>query len=438
MDQVQKVSSQNQSSVQSLIKLDAGHRTTHLQNHVDFAKDSTESKALSAGAAVTVLEHAPSTLTLRIGQSLTRRVIFPFPIRGSQSKTRIARKSSWIEVEVPIFTALDGDRFDSWTQMIFESGRPPLCWSITRVNLELQPLITFPKKVDSSWLSTFMGTTISDAETPLRKQDQATTRNTRFDLKSSLNVLFQTFAGLNEESSGPSKTFQLALETTGVHTLIFATGIRHDLDLGSLVMEAYVVPFTIPRVKELIQQLDRLQRTEPRAIRVSPNESILWKRMLPPLAERCRTWSHKPTCEYLNKGAPLSTEEGESPLCSCGEGQISGAELGKLGLKEWAPFAKYATRVAIAPIFPVPYVESTMGEFVKKSRAALSQNAAGSSAPAPTGPTSQLAGDGARCDGCGKAGDRLLTYRGYQKARYCGPECQKAARKEHKKNCVRG
>lgn len=431
-----KVISQNQSSFHTLVRLNAGHRATHLQSHMEFPKDSAESKALSTGAAVTVVECSPSTVMLRIGSSLKRQVIFPFPIQGSQSKTRIARKSSWIEVEVPIFTAIDGDRFDSWTQIVFQSGRPPLCWSMPRVNLALQPLVTFPKKGDSSWLPTFMGTTLSDAESPLSTLDQATTTNAKFDLKQSLNTLFQTFAGLNEKSKGPKKTFQLALESTGAHTLIFATGIRHDFDLGSLVMEAYAVPFTIPRVKELLQPLNALQMTEPLAIRVSNDESTLWKRMLPALAERCRTWKHKSTCEYRNKGAPLSTEAGKSPLCSCGEGGISGAELAKLGLKEWAPFAKYAIRVAIAPIFPVPYVESSMSDILKEPPATRSQRS-GSAAPKSTGQTSRPAGFVEKCDNCGQEGDRLLVCGGCVKVRYCGKECQKAARKEHKKHCVK-
>ena len=429
-----KSSSQKQNSIQTLAMMNANHRATHLQSHMGFSKDSSESKALTDGAAVTVIEHSPNTVMLAIGSSLKRKVVFPFPIQASSPKIKIARKSSWIEIAVPIFTATDADRFDSWTQMIVESSRPPLCWSIPRVNLELQPLAEFPKKADSSWLRTFMGTTLSDAEKPLSSLNQATTANTKYDLKQSLGNLFLSFAGLNENHSSPSRTFQLALETTGVHTLIFATSIRFDLDLGSVVMEAYVVPFTIPRVKELFQPLNALQGTQPRCIRVSHEESILWKRMLPALAERCRTWNHKSSCEYQRSGAPLSIEEGKSPLCSCGEGLISGAELAKLGLKEWAPFAKYAIRIAIAPIFPVPYVESSMTDVFEKYREALPQRAAGNSAAVSTAQLSGLA----KCDHCGKAGDKLLKCGGCRKARYCGAECQKADRKEHRKDCVKG
>ena len=315
--------------------------------------------------------------------------------------------------------------------MVFETGCPPLCWSIPRVNLDVQPLVSFPKKGGSSWLHLFMGSTFSDAERPLSNIDQATTTNAKYDLKQSLGTLFLSFAGLNEKYSSPKKTFQLALEKTGVHTLIFAIGIRFDLDLGSLVMEAYVVPFTIPRVKELLQPLNALLRTEPIQIRVSVNESILWKRMLPALAERCRTWNHKPMCEYRKGGAPLSVKDGKSPLCSCGEGLISSAELGKLGFKEWAPFAKYAIRVAIAPIFPVPYVESTMSEIFKRLGKGQPQQSAKSSASVSKDQTSN-------CDHCGEDKDKLLVCGGCRKARYCSPGCQKADWKKHKQNCVKG
>ena len=426
-----KFSSQKHSSFQTLVILNSKHEATHLQNHMDFPKDSAESKALSSGAAITVIEHSPNTVMLAIGSSLKRKVVFPFPIQGSIAKTEVARKSSWIEIAVPLFTALVGDRFDSWTQMIVESGRPPLCWSVPRVNLESQPVIQFSKEGDSSWLSTFMVTTISDAERPLGDLNQATTTNAKYDLKQSLWNIFLSFAGLNENHSGPSKPFQLAPETTSAHTIIFATSIRFDLDLGSVVMEAYVVPLTIRRKKKLIQPINALVRTQPLSIRVSNEESILWRRMLPTLAERCRTWNHKATCEYQSRGAPLSTEERQSPLCSCGEGIISGAELAELGSKEWAPFAKYAVRVAIAPIFPVPYLEVCMPDLRQLAREVHARRqaaAAGSSASDST----------ATCDHCGEANDKLLRCGRCRKARYCGADCQKAHWKEHKRDCVSG
>lgn len=437
-DWIEASQSRNKSSIQTLVKLDSGHKATHLQNRIDFAKGSLESKALSEGAAVTVSANTASSLLVHIGKSLQRTIAFPFPIQGSRPKIRIARKSFWIEVEVPIFTVLDGDRFDSWTQMIIEAKRPPICWTIPRINLEMQPPIKLAKKGDSSWLQLFMGTALSHAERLLNAPDEASTGNPKLDFKQSLNVLLANFTGANPKANGPVKTIQLCVKPNGCHTLVFAVGLRHDLELGSVVMEAYVVPLTIPRVKELYAAICQLQRTTPAGINLTNEESTLWKRMLPALAERCRTWKHRSTCEYKLKGTPLSTEEGETPLCSCGMGKISGSELGELGVKEAAPFAKYATRIAIAPIFPVPYVESSMSEFKNGGlRATAKASAAGALSALAQSNSSASGSKAKRCDNCGNEEGPFRACSRCGKVRYCGPACQKAAWKGHKKDCER-
>jgi hypothetical protein len=46
-------------------------------------------------------------------------------------------------------------------------------------------------------------------------------------------------------------------------------------------------------------------------MQVDHTELAQWKKVLPALAERCRTWSHLETCEYTQPGAtvPLSLDE---------------------------------------------------------------------------------------------------------------------------------
>ena len=414
------------SSYRTLVKMSNEYRATHFSNRLNFEKGSPESEALATGAAVTVDESSPNTAFVRIGQELQRQLAFPFPVRGSIPKIRVARKSSWIEVQVPLFTALDGDRFDSWTQIVLDNHQRPVCWSSPRVNLEVQPHILFAKKTDSSWLERFMGTALSDTERSLANQDVATTTNHKVDLKQSLNIIFQAFAGRHPQSRESMKVFQLSLVgTKNCHTIILASSLRHDLDLGSIVMEAYVLPLTIPRVMELQSTLARLQEKNPCGVALSEKEAILWRRMLPALAERCRTWKHKSTCEYRTQGVPFSTKEGESPLCSCGEGQISGTELAKVGMKDWAPLAKYVTRIALAPIFPVPYVEPCMSDI----RTKISNKEFGNVANSRTAST--------RCDNCNKSDGSFKTCGGCGKVKYCGPSCQKAAWKEHKPHCTK-
>ncbi len=128
--------------------------------------------------------------------------------------------------------------------------------------------------------------------------------------------------------------------------------MRHDLDLGSVVLDAWVLPLTNARVQKLSSAIQSLLSAKPQPLGVylSDKESILWKRLLPALAERCRNWHHKADCEYRIKGAiPLSVKENQNPLCGCGEDKVS-PSFAKV--KQWAPFTKYVTRVAICTGFP--------------------------------------------------------------------------------------
>jgi len=51
----------------------------------------------------------------------------------------------------------------------------------------------------------------------------------------------------------------------------------------------------------------------------------------------------------------LSLEDGDTPICACGNGMLPRDFI--TGLPGWDAVAKYATRVAIAPCFSVPFVE---------------------------------------------------------------------------------
>src|SRR5205823_12136927 len=67
------------------------------------------------------------------------------------------------------------------------------------------------------------------------------------------------------------------------------------------------------------------------------------------------------SCEYLLTGKiPPSKglEDAHTPLCSCGNGQLPQKFMGDLRLPHLEyVLQKYATRIAISPIFTVPFVE---------------------------------------------------------------------------------
>ena len=402
-----------------MAKIHMGKKVQSLQARLKFAEGSEESKALMKGATVTVAAASLCTVNIQIGEKLVRYLSFPFPIKGSQSKTRVARKSSWVEVECPLHLMPDIDEFDTWTRVHSDPEYNLSICGIPRVNLDIQPLVDVSAKSKTSpWLSNFMGGALTHAEKSL-PLEPGSSPNPLYDLKQSLGNIFLQFAGHDSRRPKQIQTFQLA-NKNGCNTIILAKEMRHDLDLGSIVLDAYVVPFTVPRVMELRSALGRLQETQPSTVKLSDKELILWKRLLPALAERCRTWDHKPTCEYRGKSIPLSVEEAQTPLCSCGEGKVP-ADFGKT-VKEWAPFAKYATRIALAPIFPVPYIE----ESVANMKGLGGLDAAPSSSSSALEP---------KCDECGKASATLKNCARCGVAKYCNHDCQKKAWKAHKKEC---
>ena len=428
----------------SSVALDGNHKAISLQQHIDFAPGSSGSKALAAGKSVTVEEKSSNTVILRIGDSVSRKLHFPFHISGSQSKLRLARKSSWIEVSLPLLSAPSREPFDSWTQLVFPKDRPPQTWSIPRVNLALQPVVslTTTKSKDASWVGLFLTPTFSDAELKLAGPDNdndISASTAKHELKQSLQTIISTFAGLNPRAKTKSPgVFQLTHKGS-CHTIIFANVLRHDLDLGSLVLDTCVVPLTYAKLQDLYQSLSDFSKRNILGIKLSKRESVLWKRLIPALVERCRTWPHKRTCEYQKKGgvAPLSTEEHETPLCSCGEGKDIPLDFAKGDDAWWAPFAKHATRMALAPIFPVPYVEPTMSDLINQAK--ISRPTTGSvPARAAATPTAEAGSSTLvleKCDNCGSTKGPLKKCARCSKTRYCNHACQKANWKQHKKIC---
>ena len=165
----------------------------------------------------------------------------------------------------------------------------------------------------------------------------------------------------------------------------------------------------------------------------------MWKRLIPAMVERCRIWPHKKSCEYQKKGgvSPLSIEKHETPLCSCGEGKDLPPNFAKGDDAWWAPFAKYATRMALGLIFPVPYVEPSMTDLesrLQKTRQSTRTAPARATAtPAAEAGSSTSAVE--KCDNCGSAVGPLRKCARCGKTRYCNHACQKADWKQHKKVC---
>ena len=200
-----------------------------------------------------------------------------------------------------------------------------------------------------------------------------------------------------------------------VDTIIFVTALRLDLASHGFVVDAQVLTLSERMAHKVVDTLTATHK-EARFIAFHGEEAMAWKRLLPVFAERCRSWKHGPTCEYLaGKKIPLSLEYDGDPLCSCGKGKDVTPEFRKE--KAWKSAIPYVTRIAISPLYGVPYVEK-VGRF-----------AAGPAAAKPSEPEK-------RCQKCGGPGKpNLLVCGGCKGASYCSTDCQKADWKTHKGTC---
>ena len=132
------------------------HGATHLRHRMKFSdglsENAPEKKPLAKRPKVSVMEHSQCSMLQQIGHFPKRTLFSPFPVRGSSAKIGVAKGSDRIEVEAPILTAPDRDPLDNWTQLVFEPNHRPVCWTVPRVNLEIQPRVNFLKERDASWI----------------------------------------------------------------------------------------------------------------------------------------------------------------------------------------------------------------------------------------------------------------------------------------------
>ncbi|KAK1047497.1 hypothetical protein LTR74_017730 [Friedmanniomyces endolithicus] len=175
-------------------------------------------------------------------------------------KQKIARKRSWIEVTVPLSSPTRSHGYNMRLFPVNSAGGSLNCWGLGRVNLTKQPIM--PLSTARRYLSGFLGMTLSEAEHKSRQNPSAATNSARvlFELKESLAAIMLTFIGQGRgarESTRRSNAFRLAKDNNS-DLLIFANSLRHDRDSGSVCLDAYVVPLTDRRIRQLANALKEL------------------------------------------------------------------------------------------------------------------------------------------------------------------------------------
>ncbi|KAG9077999.1 hypothetical protein FRC06_008596 [Ceratobasidium sp. 370] len=384
-----------------------------------------EQAALLAGATVSANQISPAAVQVSVGDS-QHVVPFPYPIHGASNRLRIARKSHYVEVIVNFANPLGsgGYRLDTFPIIRHGSYSP---WNVHHIHLDRMPVLGVKAKNKVDWVKTQCVFQVSDRERAVSEIAKSKPENVMINLKESIYAMFTHYVGLE---GGPTRAFALhdSSGNMGVYTIVLVAGIRLDLASSTMVLDAAVVPLTLAKMPVLLPGLQTLHSRgkEFEQLRTEGAEVEAWKRLLPAIVERCRTWSHTPNCEYLTENTiPLSLETASSPICSCGQGV--GFTSPVWDNAWWKGLLPHATRAAISPLFAVSYLERVAGDFAEMLSSRPSAQSKPSSADKPI----------TACRSCGGPGrPNLSICSRCKKARYCSPECQRKDWKDgHKKVC---
>ncbi|KAH8655522.1 hypothetical protein BX600DRAFT_469774 [Xylariales sp. PMI_506] len=341
---------------------------------------------------------------------------FPIPVLHCSVKTRIARKSSYIELVADI----DGSSKTTMYLLAHERNDSGclVSWNMPYLHLNNQPSLDVTKHQQLGWLIPHISMMFSARQRYLRENPSAPVdrkdERTSVELQDSIFSLNMHYTGLQGEKG---HVFGITCrEKGGVNILLFVSALRLDLSNRSVVLDAAALPLYEEKMPQLMTFLQSLTNTSKIIqILVSVAELRLWQRALPLWAERCRTWSHRRDCEFAaSASVSFSLEIGQRALCSCGEGILPNRI--SVNVPEWSMVAKHVVQVAISPLFYSALVED-----------------------AYTGYTNNTEELEDACENCNKnesvAGISLMPCSGCRKAKYCSKNCQRENWRAHKIVC---
>ncbi|KAK4238360.1 hypothetical protein C8A03DRAFT_43874 [Achaetomium macrosporum] len=402
-------------------------KITSLTSRIDIVSRDQRSD-LQSGGQVQTTPLSPCDFAVSVGTAPPLKISLPIPVIGSKCKTRVARKSSYIEVIVPTVTSPAQMPSEALAYPVLLDSGVPTAWNMAYLNMQHLPILDTFQHSKLGWLTPHVSGMLSARERRLRDDPSLPTlegEQMRLDFKDSLFSLFMHFTGLQGQRE---HIFGLHNPSGGgVHILLFVSALRLDLANRTVVLDVAALPLyhaLMPRITSFLKALTERGFVQ---LRIDDAELRLWKQALPACVERCRSWTHRSGCEYAVAGQapPLSVENGQPLLCRCGNGVFP--DNFEVNVPQWRSVAKYAVRAAISPSFFCPLVDE-LDSFFDKLRGKVDVNWEESS-DAQVG-----------CHACGadksKDGGTLRACARCHKAKYCSRECQRADWNAHKGQCT--
>lgn len=397
-------------------------------------KGKAEQESLKGGAAVTFNYSSLCTVTVKCG-NLEHVCNFPFPIAANLTRIRIARKSGWIEVIATLLPPqINGTIAPNPLPIIRDKRYGLSPWNTPYVNFRQLPKVATSEYASAldRWMGFHLAGTFSDFEHNQMDQKGKERGDVLVEFKRTILSIFDyiTIADPFEPcviAMAPSGD----LRGVGGALIFFVTGMYMDSNSHGIIADAYVVPanpsmlIDDPSFMPIFMHVTRgIDKGDTMPLSLHRDVFMFWKGALMGMAERCRTWEHTNSCEFA-QGVPSSIPFESSPLCSCGIGKV-GKDFTD---SKWKEVARYATRVAISPMFAAPYIESARGGPLSRTFA-RSVKEEMFSRPASAPPVQEVK---LKCEACDQDGVKKCGACG--EVYYCSRDCQRNDWKKHKMPC---
>ncbi len=376
---------------------ETGHITT-FTTRFDSLSDHYKS-ILRDGCQVRPSTLSPCQFSITLGQKQAL-LTMSLPVFSVEStgRTRIARKSSYVEHILQVAGKYEWMNYPYFMYPVFLQQGKPVLWNLPYTNLRHSPIVDVTRHSELEWLDAHFSLAGSARERRLRNSNSnsniglpgAAGERTRLQFKESVFSIFRHFAGIRdagneargggggeegeeeeEEGDGAGagrRRRQVVFglhnpDNGGTHVVIAVSAVRLDPASRAAVLDCAVVPLHAAAVPALAPFLNALLARGFARVPVDDALLRLWKHALPAFAERCRTWEHRAgACEYARAGAvPLTCLDARQFMCTCGNGHFPpgfiGEEGGEGGVPLWRLASRYAVRAAISPSFWAPFAD---------------------------------------------------------------------------------
>lgn len=254
----------------------------------------------------------------------------------------------------------------------------------------------------------------------------------RLRIKEHLTEVFAHVLGHDKRAQASVLRFCSACATKGqAFAVLYVHGVRLDLSNQTIFLDAAL------SCKEANDSTNTVVHTTT----ITNEEMVFWKHIFCAAAERCRTWKHKDSCEYIAAGKiPVSCEGDSNYLCSCGLGVFPKNYLAHPHSSTTTK--KNAVRIALPLIFASPISPVTAGEDVYDLVAPPPTPRLQEIRPTATELPSaaESVHQAPKCFSCeretNRDGKQLRRCTRCGVARYCSRECQRSDWKAHKDLCM--